>query len=122
MKTIENIIMQSKKNSISSLQLESILSDVKQGGVPDFGFINDLKFGDEKIGWQLFVGIITPFPKYQKLANYIKEYQEQKQLELQMYEKRFRNKRKQSSSTMNHLKMNNFRKNMTQLNKLQIRP
>lgn len=74
MKTIENIIMQSKKNSISSLQLESILSDVKQGGVPDFGFINDLKFGDEKIGWQLFLGIITPFPKYQKLANYIKEY------------------------------------------------
>ncbi|CDW79622.1 UNKNOWN [Stylonychia lemnae] len=119
MKTIESIIMQAKKNSISSLQLESLLSDVKQGGEPDFGFINELKFGDERIGWQLFCGIITPYPKYQKLAKYIQEYQEQKELELQLYEKRFRQKNKGSST---HLKMNIFRKNISMLSKPLIRP
>lgn len=56
------------------MKLESILSDVKMGGVPDFGFLNELKFDDEKIGWQLFCGVIGPYPKYQKLAKYIREY------------------------------------------------
>lgn len=38
---------ESKKVNLSQLQLDMILSDVTKGRVPDFGFLNELKFDDE---------------------------------------------------------------------------
>lgn len=75
-KIIDEIITETKKNTLQSLHLESILSDVKKGCIPDFGFLNELKFGDEKVGWNLFCGMIGPYPKYQKLATYVRSYHE----------------------------------------------
>ncbi len=63
-KEIEAIVAESKKAKLEMLNLEKILSDVKQGCEPDFGFLNELKFDDEKKGWNLFCGVISPYPKY----------------------------------------------------------
>jgi hypothetical protein len=49
---------------MNDLKLESLLSDVNKGVVPDFGFLNELKFGDDHIGWHLFIDIIATYPKY----------------------------------------------------------
>lgn len=59
------MIEESKKAKLEMLNLEKILSDVKQGWEPDFGFINELKFDDDdRKGWNLFCGVISPYPKY----------------------------------------------------------
>ena len=70
------IIEDIKMRQVKTLQLEEILSDVKKGAVPDFGFLDELKFNNEKVGWHLFQGVIGPFVKYQKLYNYCKLYHE----------------------------------------------
>jgi hypothetical protein len=35
----------------SDIKLESFLDDMKQGVIPDFGFINELNYGEQKVGW-----------------------------------------------------------------------
>ena len=77
LKDIEKFLIEVKRNTLQQLHLEQIISDVKQGCDPDWGFLNELKFDDEKVGWNLFCGVISPYPKYQKLANYVKQYHEQ---------------------------------------------
>ena len=58
-----------------------ILSDVTKGQVPDFGFLNELKFDDEqRIGWNLFIDLVKPYPKYQKLDDYINDVHKEKRL------------------------------------------
>ena len=58
------IIEDVKMKEVQQLKLEEILSDVNQGAVPDFGFLDELKYNDKQVGWHLFEGVIGPYPKY----------------------------------------------------------
>ena len=56
-----------------NIRIDQFLQDVKGGSIPDFGFPNELTFNSSNIGWHLFTDLISGYPKYQKVANYINE-------------------------------------------------
>ncbi|CDW73614.1 UNKNOWN [Stylonychia lemnae] len=58
--TFKNIMDDSKKIKVSQIKLEEIISDVKNGQVPDFGLPDQLNYSDDRPGWHLFTTVISP--------------------------------------------------------------
>eukprot|EP00347_Sterkiella_histriomuscorum_P004218 403361293 len=78
----QDIVKNNKKIKISQLKLDEIISDIKNGQIPDFGLPEYINFDDLRPGWHLLASIIYPYPKYQKLADFIEQQNDKKQEQL----------------------------------------
>ncbi|CDW89937.1 UNKNOWN [Stylonychia lemnae] len=80
LEVFQNILEESNKVKASQIKFNEIISDVKNGQIPDFGLPDQINFTEDKPGWHLFSAILSPYPKYQKLASYIDEQKQQQQI------------------------------------------